>query len=115
MAIDLNALLKQRAEATGVVEGRVAFTFNDETFTFKDPLLMDDAELADVVDSDFAPDICIQYMGEEEYVRFVNAGGNSMMWGLVFKQHLDDATDIDSKGKGGRSKRFVKNLAAQKR
>lgn len=111
-AIDLDALVAQREEATGIVDGRVPFTFKGQTFTFMDPITVSDEKLAEIVDSDFGPDVCIEYMGEEEYVRFVEAGGNSSLWGLAFKAYLDKA---DEQGKGKRLNRFARRSAGRKR
>lgn len=112
--IDLDAIIAQREEATGIEDGRVPFTFKGETYTFRDPNLVSDEELGELVDVDFGPDLCVFYMGEEEYLRFVDAGGNSNIWALALNAYVEKVQDHTSKGKG-RFSSSVKRTAGRKR
>lgn len=50
MSINLDELLAQRAEATGVEGDRVPFEFGGKTFSFLDPILMTDEQRDDMAE-----------------------------------------------------------------
>lgn len=118
--IDLDAILAQRAEATGAEEGRVPFTFKGDTFTFRDPLTLNDEdqdELDDIAESTDArlSDIAIFWMGEDEWQRFAKAGGTAVMFRYIVEEHARREENIDSAGKAGRLNRSQRRAAGRKR
>lgn len=116
MTIDLDALMEQRKEATGVEGNRVPFTFKGETFSFKDPFFLTDEELDEMAElPEFGPDVCAWFMGEEEYDRFITAGGSSNLWAMVMAEHRKNGKDVDSQGKRSRWNRSQRRAAARRR
>ena len=116
MAIDLDALMAQRQEATGVEGNRVPFTFKGDTFTFKDPFFLTDEELEELDElPEFGPDVCAWFMGEEEYDRFITAGGSSNLWAMAHGEHIKNGQDVDSSGKRGRMNRSRRRAATRRR
>jgi hypothetical protein len=93
--IDLDAILAQRAEATGEVD-TVPFAFAGETWRIKHPLLADDEWKDELEDVDNADGIGIaqHYMGEEQYARFVAAGGRSGFVVLIIREVGKEMTDL---------------------
>lgn len=113
---DLDALIAQRKEATGVDGDRVSFNFAGDVFTFLDPVFLDDDKVDELRDMpSYGPDICAWYMGEDEYDRFIAAGGSSNLWGLVLNEHLAKARAVDPAGNPIRSNRSHRRAAARKR
>lgn len=116
--INLDELLAQRAEATGAAEGRVPFTFKGEQFTFLDPFALTDEEqdaIDDAAASRDGEEIAIAWMGEEEYDRFVEAGGSSMAFMLVIKENARLTAEVDANGRPTRPSRSQRRAAARKR
>lgn len=91
--LNLDELLKQRTEATGAEKGMVPFDFQGKTFTFRDPILLNDDELDELDELDGGPDIAEFYMGAEQYDAFLEAGGTSNMFFLVFTQYMNESRD----------------------
>lgn len=113
---DLDTLIAQKEEATGVKGGRVSFNYKGETFTFKDPTFLTDDEVAELDElPQYGPDVCAWYMGDDEYDRFINAGGSSNMWALVLEQHVNASRGVDGAGNPTRSNRSQRRAAARKR
>ncbi|WP_040422128.1 hypothetical protein [Corynebacterium lipophiloflavum] len=113
---DLDALLAQKEEATGVKEGRVSFTFKDQSFTFKDPTFLTDEEVGEL-DSlpEYGPDVAAWYMGDDEYDRFLTVGGSANLWSVVLNEHLKKSRAEDAAGNPTRSNRSQRRTAARKR
>lgn len=115
MSYDLDALIAQRKEATGIEGDRIAFTFKGETFTFADPMFLNDAQLDELNDlPEYGPDLCAWFMGEEEYDRFLEAGGSSSLWGLVFAEHRKAMEAVNSEGKSLPLNRLQRRAVARK-
>lgn len=120
-AIDLDAILAQRAEATGVEAGRIPFTFKGDTFTFRDPMLLDDAdqEKLEAIGTDpemLISDIAIFWMGEDEWERFKAAGGTAPMFQYIVQANAAREQEIDAAGKSfARTNRSQRRAAARKR
>lgn len=112
--INLDALIEQRAEATGSTAGRIPFDFKGETYTFTDPLMLTDEDKDELAELEWEPDIAAWYMGEEEYDKFVAAGGSSNLWFLVFREYLDRNEAVDPAGKATRLNRSSRRSAARK-
>ncbi|MCH6197445.1 hypothetical protein MHT86_08050 [Corynebacterium mastitidis] len=129
MSENLNELLKQRAEATGVAGNRATFEFGTETFSFLDPVLMDDEEKEELAELTHDVDIAEFYMGEDEYERFVSTTatieldngetievtGSSSIFFLAFREHLKGLTDEDPAGNPTRPNRSSRRAAVRKR
>lgn len=113
---DLDTLIAQKEEATGIKGGRVSFNFKGDTFTFRDPVFLNDDEVAELDDlSEYGPDICAFYMGDDEYDRFITAGGTSNLWGLVFNEHMKASQAVNDAGNPTRSNRSQRRAVARKR
>lgn len=112
--IDLDALLAKRAEATGVAEGLVPFTFKGEQFTFRDHMSLTDDDVDELADLDHGADICAFYMGDD-YERFIAAGGSSNLWSIAFQDHQRRSVALNEAGHPTRSNRSQRRAAARKR
>ena len=84
--IDMDAILAQRADATGSDDPTVAtFTFARQEWVFPHPMFAHDdwkdglSDLQEKGAKGKANDVDLAryYMGEEQYERFIEAGGNS--------------------------------------
>ncbi|AIT60166.1 hypothetical protein [Corynebacterium doosanense] len=118
MSINLNELLDQRAEATGAEEGRVPFEFNNDTFTFRDPIALTDDErdeINDLVEDGTIDDVTEFWLGEEEYDRFTTAGGTALMFQLVVQENARLTQGVDSNGRPTRPYRSSRRAAERKR
>lgn len=119
--IDLDKILAQRAEATGAEAGRIPFTFQGETFTFRDPMMLDDDsqdELDDIMETPDVrlSDIAVFWMGEDEWDRFVAAGGTAMMFRFIIEENAKREQELDAAGKSSaRMNRSQRRAAARKR
>lgn len=113
MTYDLNALLKQRAEATGVAGDRVPFEFGGKKFSFRDPLMLTDEDKDELVDLEYDTDIAVFYMGDDEYDKFVSTTakieledgetmevqGSSGLFMLQFREYVKSQQDVDGNGR----------------
>ena len=117
-AINLDELIAQRKEATGVEDGRIPFQFTATdgdnvgellSFSFRDPMFLTDDEQDELDEIALGPDLCAWYMGEDEYERFLDAGGSSNLWAMVFRKHSDESAEAN----GGRPTR--PNRASRRR
>lgn len=129
MSENLNELLKQRAEATGVAGNRATFEFGTETFSFLDPILMSDEDKEELAELTHDVDIAEFYMGEEEYERFISTtavieldngehmeiNGSSSIFFLAMREHAKSLTDEDPAGNPTRPNRSSRRAAARKR
>lgn len=110
--IDLDAMIAQREEATGVADGRVAFSYHGKTFTFKDPLSLSDDEKAELLDIELDVDFAEFFMGDE-WPKFVKEGGASSLFALAFAEHEERVKEFNE-GKSSRSSRSQHRRAASK-
>ncbi|AZA08697.1 hypothetical protein [Corynebacterium pseudopelargi] len=120
-AIDLDAILAQRAEATGAEEGRIPFIFKGETFTFRDPVTLSDEdqeelnELGESQDARFS-DVAVFWMGEEEWERFEAAGGTALMFRFIVEENARREQEVNAAGKSSaRMNRSQRRAAGRKR
>ena len=115
MSIDLDSLIAQRAEATGVQGNLSSFDFTARagehkgekmTFTYKDPVFLTDDEVDELEDIELGPDLCCWYMGETEYERFLAAGGSSNFWAMVLNEHNKQSREVATDGRPTRPNRY---------
>lgn len=123
MSLNLEALIAQRAEATGVHGERVPFTFGDKTFDFRDPLLLSDEDKDELSELEWDADVAEWYMGEEQYQDFVSTTvtingvehrGSANFFMLVFMEYQKTAQGTDESGKASRLNRSSRRAAARK-
>lgn len=126
MTYDLNALLKQRAEATGVSGDRVPFEFGGKTFTFRDPMMLTDDDKDELADLEHEIDIVSFYMGDDQYEEFVGTKtkieldngetievqGSSNLFMLQFNEYLKSQQDTDNSGRPLARNRSQRRAAA---
>lgn len=115
MSINLDELIAQREEATGVSGESVPFEFTARDgehkgeklqFSFRDPSTLTDEQQEDLLDvPEFGPDMAAWYMGESEYDRFRAAGGESWMMLQALKKHAEKIQGVDSQGRPTRPNR----------
>lgn len=109
---NLDALLAQRTEARGGGDGkRVYFAFAGKDWSFLDPQFMSDEEKLDLDkvsrEEGFNDiDLAAWYMGEEQYDQFVQAGGNSSAFFVVFAEHRGRTQEALASGKPMTSNRY---------
>jgi hypothetical protein len=117
--IDLDAMLAKREEEVGSPD-RFPFTFKGETWWGLDPILASDEwkdELREISnDEDVTPaDVAEHYLGEEQWARFVAAGGSSGLWSQALSQYLDNQRSADESGDPTRARRsFNRSQRRQK-
>ena len=113
MTYDLNALLKQRAEATGVAGDRVPFEFGGKKFSFRDPLMLTDEDKEELAELTHDVDVAEFFLGEDEYEKFVTTtakieldGGETMevqgssgVFMLQFQEYQKAQQDTDGNGR----------------
>lgn len=98
-SVDLDAILAQRAEATGGEIDTVAFTFAGQTWTCKHPLLADDEWKRGLDDLEGNDEVAAYYLGTEQYERFIDAGGRSGFVILVLREIGREMTDVAPGGR----------------
>ncbi|MGP9723661.1 hypothetical protein ACT3SZ_06560 [Corynebacterium sp. AOP40-9SA-29] len=125
--LNLTELLAQRAEATGVQEGRVPFDFTavagpkkGETLTFsvRDNMSFTDEdwdEIDELGEDNNIQDIAEFWMGDDEWDRFVEAGGTPRMILLIVQEKAKREQGTDSSGRPTRRNRSQRRAAARKR
>lgn len=102
---NLDALLAQREEARGGGDPkRVYFRFKDRDWSFLDPQFMTDEEKIDLEKASEEEgfndiDLAAWYMGEEQYGEFVQEGGNSSAFFIVFGEHRNKLQESMASGK----------------
>ena len=123
--LDLDQIVAQREEATGVADGRVPFGFTAKDgpkkgerleFSFMDPVALPDDvadELEEVADSN--TEVGLLLMGEEEYERFLDAGGSGALFGQVVNAYRESVTGYMEDGNPTRGNRSSRHMAARKR
>lgn len=111
--IDLDKLLAQRAEARGDDGKTIAFKFKDQEWTFLDPLMLSDDEKDELADVEHDVDIASWYMGDDQYDKFVAAGGNSSLFFHAFRAHMQSA-QAEIEGKPTRPNRSSRRMASKK-
>ncbi|GAC71032.1 hypothetical protein [Gordonia soli] len=114
--IDLNKLIAQRADARGDDGKSTSFIFGEppQEWTFRDPLMLDDDEKDDLNDLKFDVDIAAWYMGDDQFDKFVEAGGNSSIFFLAFREHMKREQATDQNGNPTRPNRSSRRMASKK-
>ena len=129
MSNNLNELLKQRAEATGIVGDRIPFEFGDKTFSFRDPMLLTDEDKDELSELEYDVDVAEFYMGVDEYDKFVattakitldsgetmEVQGSASMFLLQFQEYMKSQRDEDPQGRPTRPNRSQRRAAGGKR
>ena len=123
--LDLDQIIAQREEATGIDGGRVPFGFTATDgpkkgqrleFFFLDPMALPDdlaEELEEVKESN--TETAILLMGEEQYDLFVEAGGSGALFGQLAMAYRKSVTDYMEDGNPTRGNRSSRRMAARKR
>lgn len=91
--IDLDEIIAQKADARGDDGRTVTFRFKGDTWTFLDPQTLTDDEKEELQDIDFDVDVAAWYMGDDQYDRFVAAGGSSSIFFQAFRAHQKKITE----------------------
>lgn len=124
MSINLDELLAQRAEATGVEGDRVPFEFGGKTFSFLDPMLMTDEQRDDMAELDHDVDVAVFYMGEDQYDEFTatkakvgssEVHGSAGVFLMAFQEYMTNAQQTDDAGRPTQSNRSSRRAAERKR
>lgn len=129
MSINLNELIEQRAEATGVAGDRATFEFGGKTFSFRDPMMLSDDEKDELALLNYDADVAEWYMGEEEYDEFITTeaeftgpdgkkfkkSGSSSFFVLALQEYVRTARDVDAEGNPMMPNRSSRRAAARKR
>jgi hypothetical protein len=109
--IDMDAILAQREEATGSADS-FGFTFKGQRWTAKHPLLADDAwgeQLAELTET---VDVAAHYMGEEQWERFVAAGGYA---GIVIFAVREEGKRMTAENEGSPTRSSTSSRAVRRR
>lgn len=93
MDIDMDALLAQREDATGTAGDSFSFTYKMQQWICKDPLLAQDEWKAGLRECVTDVDVAIHHLGEDQYERFVEAGGRSGVVVLAIREQMHKLTD----------------------
>lgn len=102
--IDMDAILAQREEATGSAD-TFAFTFKGQRWTAKHPLLADDEWNEQLRELNGNVDVAVHYMGEEQYDKFVEAGGYAGVVIFAVREEARRMADETADGRPTRSSR----------
>ncbi|OLT54834.1 hypothetical protein BJF89_00965 [Corynebacterium sp. CNJ-954] len=125
--LNLTELLAQRAEATGVEEGRAPFDFvatdgpkkgETLTFTVRDSMFFTDDdydELNEISEDNNIEDVAAFWMGDDEWDRFVEAGGTPRMIVLIVQRKAELEQGTDANGRPTRRNRSQRRAAGRKR
>lgn len=125
----MDEMIDQKSEATGSKKGRVNFDFTARAGEHKDELLIfsirdslfltdeDWAELNEITSDKSATvaDIAEFWMGEDEYDRYVEAGGTPMALVNMVQKKVEAESGEDSDGRPTASNRSSRRAAARKR
>lgn len=105
MAIDMDAVLAQREDATGTAGDSFTFSFKGSEWICKDPLLAEDSWKQELRECVTDVDVAIHHLGEEQYERFIDAGGRSGIVVLAIREQMRTLTD-ESGGRPTRSSKY---------
>lgn len=96
--IDMDALLAQREEATGSAD-TFAFTFKGERWTAKDPIMADDDWKDELAELSSDVEVAMHYLGEDQYEKFLEAGGRNGVVLLAVQQYMRTQQAQDRDGR----------------
>lgn len=105
MAIDMDAVLAQREDATGTAGDKFLFSYKGSEWTCTDPLLADDDWKAGLRECVTDVDVAIHHLGEDQYERFIEAGGRSGVVVLAIREQMRTLTD-ETGGRPTRSSKY---------
>lgn len=105
MDIDMDAVLAQREDATGTAGDSFTFTYKAQQWICKDPLLAEDAWKSDLRECVTDVDVAIHHLGEEQYEKFVDAGGKSGVVVLAIREQMNSLT-AESQGRPTRPSKY---------
>lgn len=112
--IDLDKIIAQRSEARGDDGRRFTFSYKDQMWTSLDPMMLTDDEKDDLDEvGDLDVDIAAWYMGDEQFDKFVEVGGNSSMFFFALKEFMKTQKD-DIEGKPTRPNRSSRRAVSKK-
>jgi hypothetical protein len=125
--IDLEKLIDQRAEARGDLGYTVSFEWGGKTFTFRDPLMLDDDEKDDLAEIEHDVDVAAWYMGDDQYDDFVETvahiprddgtfldiHGSSSVFFEAFRAHMREA-QAENEGNPTRRNRSSRRAASRR-
>lgn len=103
--IDMDAVLAQREDATGTAGDKFTFVFQGNTYECFDPLLAEDSWKAELRECVTDVDVAIHHLGEEQYEKFVAAGGKSGIVVLAIREQMRALTD-DTGGRPTRPSKY---------
>lgn len=112
-AVDLDAMFAKREEEVGSPD-KFPIVFRGDLFWALDPSLTSDEWQEDFEDIREAlktgdatqADVARHYMGDEEWERFVAAGGNSNVFGQALMMYQAQQTSVDALGNPTGAGRF---------
>jgi hypothetical protein len=93
MDIDMDAVLAQREDATGQAGDTFTFVYKGQPWVCKDPLLADDSWKSELRECVTDVDVAVHHLGEDQYEKFVDAGGRSGIVVLAIREHMKSLTD----------------------
>ncbi len=105
MAIDMDAVLAQREDATGVDGDKFTFSYKGVTYECVDPLMADDDWKSSLRDCVTDVDVAIHHLGEEQYEKFIDAGGRSGVVVLAIREQMNTLT-AESGGRPTRPSKY---------
>lgn len=111
--IDLDAILAQRAEARGDQGFTFSFTAHGQEWNAKDPMLLSDDEKDELAELQFDIDLAVFFLGEEQYDKFVAAGGQSSHFILALSEYQKKRTG-EANGRPTRPNRSSRRAVAPK-
>lgn len=111
--INLDTILAQRAEARGDEGYTFSFTAYGQEWTAKDPMLLTDDEKDELAELSFDVDVAAFFMGDEQYDKFIAAGGQSSHFVLALTEYQRSQQDTAS-GRPTRPNRSSRRAAARK-
>ena len=89
----MDAILAQREDATGTDGDSFTFSYKGHQWICKDPLVASDDWKTELRDCVTDVDVAIHHLGEEQYERFVDAGGRSGVVVLAIREQMRRLTD----------------------
>ncbi|WP_370944005.1 hypothetical protein AB5J62_33530 [Amycolatopsis sp. cg5] len=96
--IDMDAILAQREEATGSAD-TFSFTFKGQEWVCQDPITASDEWKDGLLDLDNDIEVAEYYLGEDQYAKFVKAGGRAGYVILAINQYMQQMRQENEEGR----------------
>lgn len=112
--IDLDAILAQRAEARGDSGYTFSFSALGQDWTALDPMLLTDEQKDELAELQFDVDVAAFFMGDEQFDKFIAAGGQSAFFILALREYQKQRTENGADGRPTRPNRSSRRSAARK-